>query len=154
MPMLPCDSTDLYFPMLADVYYPNIIQGKYGEIKKEWSFDRTIALHAEPYSRKGMGEISPAVFLQYKDLLIARTRYDIRLPSYSGSVSEALTNIMITNIRNTTGQQLHLETAGPRSGNGTLYEIASYDAHYAPYGNIDYYAFSLRRSENQVLTLA
>ena len=98
-----------------------------------------------------MGEISPAVFLQYKDLLIARTRHDLRLPSYSGVTSEALTNIMITNIRNNVGQQLHLETAGPRSGQGTLYEIASYDAHYAPYGDVDYYSFTLRRSENQVM---
>lgn len=152
MPMLPCDATDLYFPMLADVYYPTITQGQYGEIKKSWGIDRTVALHAEPFARKGMGEISPAVFLQYKDLLICRTRYDLRIPSYSGVESEALTNIMVTNIRNAVGQALHLETAGPRSGNGTLYEIASYDAHYAPYGDIDYYAFTLRRSENQVLS--
>lgn len=150
--MLPCDSTDLYFPMLGDVYYPTISQGQYGEIQKSWAIDRTIALYAEPFSRKGMGEISPAVFLQYKDMLICRTRYDLRLPSYSGVESEALTNILVTSIRNATGQQLHLETAGPRAGYGTLYEIASYDAHYAPYGDIDYYSFTLRRSENQVLS--
>ena len=152
MPMLPCDSTDLYFPMLADLYYPAITQGQYGEVKKHWSIDRTIALYAEPYSRKGMGEISPAVFLQYKNMLVCRTRYDLRLPSYSGIESEALTNILITNIRTATGQSLHIETAGPRSGSGTLYEIASYDTHFAPYGSIDYYSFVLRRSENQVLS--
>jgi len=149
--MLPCDATDLYFPMLADVYYPDITQGQYGEITKSWNIDRTIAAHIEPFPKKS-GEISPQIFLQYKDLLIGRTRYDLRLPSYSGSTSEALTNIMITNIRTSMGQALHLETAGPRAGSGTLYEIASYDAHYAPYGDIDYYSFTLRRSENQVLS--
>ena len=150
--MLPCDTADLYFPMLADVYYPSITQGQYGEIKKTWTIDRTMSLYAEPFSRKGMGEISPQIFLQYKDLVICRTRNDLRLPSYSGSTSEALTNIMITSIRTSMGQELYLETAGPRSGSGALYEIASYNAHYAPYGDIDYYSFTLRRSENQVLS--
>lgn len=150
VPPLGCDTTDLFFPMLADLYYPIITQGQYGEIKKDWVFDRTISLNAMPYSRKGMGEISPAVFLQYKDLLICRTRTDLRITSKEAS--EALTNIIVTNVRSAEGQIIYLETAGPRSGKGTIYEIASFDAHFAPYGSVDYYGFTLRRSENQATT--
>jgi hypothetical protein len=145
-----CESTDLYFPMLADIYFPIISQGTYGEVKKDWVFDRTIAMNATPYSRKGGGEISPQVFLQYKDILIARTKSDIRVTARE--VNEALTNILLTNIRTSSGQIIYQETAGPRNGKGTIYEIASYEPHLAPYGEIDYYSMTVRRSENQAST--
>jgi hypothetical protein len=144
-----CEDTDLYFPMLADVYFPFITQGQYGEVKKGWVFDRTIAINAMPYSRKGMGEITPQSFLQLKDTLIARSRKDLRLTSRDKN--QAVTNILLTNIRNASGTLIYEETAGPRSGKGTIYEVASYDPHFAPYGEIDYYQMTIRRSENQVV---
>jgi hypothetical protein len=133
--------------MTADLYYPIISQGSYGEVKKDWVFDRKIALNAMPFSRKGTGEIAPAVFLQYKDMLVGRTKGDIRVTSNNNT--EALTNILITNISSASGELIYKESAGPRSGRGTIYEIASYDPHFAPYGDIDYYSFTIRRSENQ-----
>jgi hypothetical protein len=145
-----CETPDLYFPMLADVYFPIISQGAYGEVKKQWVFDRTIAMNAMAYSRKGAGEITPQIFLQYKDMLISRTKKDIRITSNESS--EALTNILITNIRSgSSGQLIYLESAGTRAGRGTIYEIAVYDPHFAPYGEIDYYSMTLRRSENQAV---
>lgn len=144
-----CEQTDLYFPMLADVYYPIITQGQYNEVKKNWVFDKSIAINAMPYSRKGMGEITPQVFLQYKDILIARVRTDIR--TSSNQSTEALTNILLTNIRSSSGQIIHKETAGPRAGKGTIYEIAGFDPHFAPYGDIDFYSMVIRRSENQAV---
>ena len=144
-----CEATDLYFPMLADIYYPIISQGSYGEVKKDWVFDRTIALNAMPYSKKNSGEISPAVFLQYKDILVGRTKTDLRVTTRE--INEALTNILLTNIRSAAGQLIYEETAGPRNGKGTIYEIAAYDPHFAPYGDIDYYSFTIRRSENQAV---
>lgn len=142
-----CESTDLYFPMTAEIYYPIISQGTYGEVKKEWVFDRKVAVNIMPFSKRGTGEITPAVFLQYKDMLIGRTKNDLRITSNNNS--EALTNILITNILSSSGEIIYKETAGPRSGRGTIYELASYDPHYAPYGEIDYYSFTIRRSENQ-----
>jgi hypothetical protein len=144
-----CETADIYFPLLADIYYPMITQGQYNEVKKEWVFDRTIAISAVPYSRKGMGEITPQVFLQYKDTLITRTKRDIRVTSNESN--EALTNILLTNIRNVSGTIIYQETAGPRNGKGTMYEIASFDAHVEPYGDIDYYSMTIRRSENQAV---
>jgi hypothetical protein len=144
-----CEATDLYFPMLADIYYPIITQGSYGEVKKDWVFDRTVAINAVPYSKKNSGEISPAVFLQYKDILIGRIRTDLRVTTRE--INEALTNILLTNIRSAAGQLIYEETAGPRNGKGTIYELAAYDPHLAPFGDIDYYSFTIRRSENQAV---
>lgn len=144
-----CESTDVFFPMLADLYYPIILQGNYGEIKKEWVYDRTIAVNVMPYSKKNSGEISPQVFLQYKDILVGRTRKDLRVTTREAN--EALTNILLTNIRSAAGQLIYEETAGPRNGKGTIYELAAYDPHFAPYGQVDYYSFTIRRSENQAV---
>lgn len=144
-----CESTDVFFPMLADLYYPIISQGNYGEVKKEWVYDRSIAVNVMPYSKKNSGEISPQVFLQYKDILIGRTRTDLRVTTREAN--EALTNILLTNIRSAAGQLIYEETAGPRNGKGTIYELAAYDPHVAPYGQIDYYSFTIRRSENQAV---
>ena len=144
-----CETPDLYFPMLADLYFPVITQGTYGEVQKNWVFDRTIAMNAMPYSRKGMGEITPQAFLQLKDTLIARTRRDLRVTSREKN--QAVTNILITNIRNAGDTIIYQETSGPRNGLGTVFEVASYDPHFAPYGDIDYYQMTIRRAENQVI---
>lgn len=147
MAMATAETPDLYFPLLADLYFPIMSQGTYGEIKKDWVFDRTIAIGVEPYSRKGAGEITPKTLLQYKDILVARSRTDLRLSERD--IPDALTNVLITNIRSTAGVLMYQETAGPRKGRGTIYEIASYEPHLAPYGDVDYYAMVIRRSENQ-----
>jgi hypothetical protein len=96
---MPCcdDTTDFTYPMLADVYYPIITQGPFGEIKKEWVFDRTIACNATPVGGAGSEQIKPEMFLQYENKLIVRSKADIRITSNSSQ--EATTNILITNIR-------------------------------------------------------
>jgi hypothetical protein len=38
-----CESTDFIFPMQADIFYPIVEQGAYGNVKKQWIQDRTIA---------------------------------------------------------------------------------------------------------------
>lgn len=142
-----CDSTDVVFPFYADVYYPIITQGGYGEIKKEWVFDRTITCNAASVGGAGEEEIKPAEFLQYENKLVARSRTDIRLTSHE--VSQALTNILITNIRNNSGELIYKETSGPRNGRGTIYEIATYEPFVGPFNNIEYYKMLWRRTENQ-----
>ncbi|NBO79311.1 MAG: hypothetical protein EBV27_06760 [Actinobacteria bacterium] len=41
--MVICETPDFAFPMLADVYHPIVEQGAYGNVKKTWVLDRTIA---------------------------------------------------------------------------------------------------------------
>jgi hypothetical protein len=123
-----CDNTtDFVYPMLADVYYPIITQGPFGEIKKEWVFDRTISCNATPIGGAGTEQIKPDMFLQYEDKLIVRSRADLRITSKLSQ--EATTNIIITNIRFSTGQLIYKETAGPRANRGTIYEIGFRTIH-------------------------
>jgi hypothetical protein len=77
------DTTDFVYPMLADIYYPMITQGPFGEIKKEWVFDRTISCNATPVGGAGSEQIKPEMFLQYENKLVARSKSDIRITSKS-----------------------------------------------------------------------
>jgi hypothetical protein len=143
------DTTDFVYPMLADVYYPIITQGPFGEIKKEWVFDRTISCNATPVGGAGSEQIKPDMFLQYEDKLVVRSRGDLRIRSNSSQ--EATTNILITNIRLSHGQLIYKETAGPRAGRGTIYEIGTLEPFTGPFNNIEYYKMLWRRTESQAV---
>jgi hypothetical protein len=143
------DTTDFVYPMLADVYYPIITQGDFGEIKKEWVFDRTISCNATPVGGAGSEQIKPDMFLQYEDKLVVRSKGDLRLKSNSSQ--EATTNILITNIRLSHGQLVYKETAGPRAGKGTIYEIGTLEPFTGPFNNIEYYKMLWRRTESQAV---
>jgi hypothetical protein len=143
------DTTDFIYPMLADVYYPIITQGPFGEIKKEWVFDRTISCNATPVGGAGSEQIKPDMFLQYEDKLIVRSKGDLRLKSNSSQ--EATTNILITNIRLSHGQLIYKETAGPRAGKGTIYEVGTLEPFTGPFNNIEYYKMLWRRTESQAV---
>jgi hypothetical protein len=61
----------------------------------------------------------------------------------------ALTNILITDIKDQEGNLIYMETSGPRSGRGTLFEIATYEPFTGPFGTIESFNILIRRSENQ-----
>ena len=143
------DTTDFVYPMLADVYYPIITQGPFGEILKEWIFDRTISCNATSVGGAGSEQIKPDMFLQYEDKLIVRSKADLRIKSNLSQ--EATTNILITNIRLSHGQLIYKETAGPRAGKGTIYEIGTLDPFTGPFSNIEYYKMLWRRTESQAV---
>lgn len=142
-----CPETDFMYPMIADIYYPIISQNSYGQPQKEWVFDRSVPLNATPVGGAGEEELKPEVFLQYQNKLISRCKIDLRISSNSSS--NAITNILVSNIRNSASEVIYKETAGPRSGKGTIYEVATFEPFTGPFGNIEYYKILLRRSENQ-----
>ena len=148
---MPCcdDTTDFMYPMLADVYYPIITQGPFGEIKKEWVFDRTISCNATSVGGAGSEQIKPEMFLQYENKLIVRSKADLRITSASSQ--EATTNILITNVRLSHGELLYKETAGPRSGKGTIFEVGTLEPFTGPFNNIEYYKMLWRRTESQAV---
>ena len=143
------DTTDFVYPMLADVYYPIITQGPFGEIKKEWVFDRTIACNATPVGGAGSEQIKPDMFLQYEDKLVVRSKTDLR--NTSRSTQEATTNILISNVRFSHGQIIYKEAAGPRAGRGTIYEVGTLEPFSGPFGNVEYYKMLWRRTESQAV---
>jgi hypothetical protein len=143
-----CD-VDFIFPMKADIYYPIITQNQYGQPNKNWVFDRTVSINATPAGGAGTEDIKPAEFLQYENKLISRSKSDIRISS--NNENNALTNILITNIRSTDNILIYKETAGPRNNKGTIYEVATVEPFIGPFGSIEYFKILLRRTENQAV---
>lgn len=141
-----CD-VDFLYPMKADIYYPIITQNQYGQPNKNWVFDRTVICNATPVGGAGTEEIKPEVFLQYKDKLVARTKSDLRISANEQLNAE--TNILITNIRSSNDLLIYKETAGPRAGKGTIYEVGTLEPFIGPFNDIEYYKMLWRRSENQ-----
>jgi hypothetical protein len=144
-----CDSTSFMYPMLADVYYSVISQDEYGKAVKDWVFDRTISCNAEPMTKRTQEEMSPNVFLQLDGKLSARSKFDFR--TSSNNENNALTNILVTNVRLPGDNLVYRETAGPRSGRSTIFEIATLQPFIGGLQTIEYYYMMWRRSENQTV---
>jgi hypothetical protein len=135
--------------MKADIYYPIITQTEYGQASKEWIFDRVIVLNATPVGGLGKEEVAPAAFLQYENKLIGRVKKDPRISSNESN--NAVTNILLANIRNADDELIYKETAGPRSGRGTIYELGTVEPMTGPFGTVEYFKMLLRRTENQTV---
>ena len=144
-----CPETDFMYPMMADIYYPVISQTDYGQATKKWVLDRTIILNATPVGGAGQEDIKPDIFLQYENKLVGRVKEDPRISTSNGS--NAITNILIANIRNAQEVLIYKETAGVRAGRGTIYELGTVEPMTGPFGSIDYYKMLLRRAENQTV---
>jgi len=142
-----CETPDFAFPMLADVYYPIVEQGAYGDVKKNWVLDKTIACQFNTAGTANKEELRPEVKLIQDSSLIGRVKSDIRFSSEEQK--NALTNIVVTNIRDKNGNLIYLAVSGPRAGQPTIFELATFDPFMGPFGNVEYYRILLRRSENQ-----
>ena len=141
-----CEDTDFMYPMKADVYYPIVEQGAYGNVQKTWVFNKTIICN---FSKDGTvdEEVKPNVNITLKKVLMGRTKRDIRFSQENNA--DAITNVVITNIRTRTDVPLYIETSGVRAGKSTIYEIESQSVIIGPFGEPEYYALAIRRSENQ-----
>lgn len=146
-----CETTDFMYPMLVDVYYPIVDQGAYGNLKKQWVLDRSIACSFAPAGVAAGEEVKPNVNISKENILLGRTKTDVRI-SYTNS-RNSITNVILTNMRTEQQKNIHMETSGPRDGKSTLYEIASSEAIVGPFGDIDHYKVVIRRSENQASDL-
>jgi len=141
-----CEETDFMYPMKADIYYPIVEQGTYGNVKKTWVFNKTVVCN---FSKDGSvdEEVKPNVNITLKKSLVGRTKRDIRFSEENNS--ESLTNVIVTNIRTSRDLPLYMETSGARAGRSTIYEIESQSPIIGPFGDPEYYALVIRRSENQ-----
>ena len=146
-----CQTTDFLYPLKADIYYPIVDQGVYGNVAKQWILDKTIMCNFSPAGTAWGEEVKPDPKINIDVLLIGRTKNDLRISSQDSR--QSITNIVITNIRNHTDLPIYLETSGPRSGRSTIFEIASNEPIVGPFGDIDYYKLIVRRSENQASDL-
>jgi hypothetical protein len=143
------DKTDFMFPMEADIYYPIVEQGALGNVKKTWVLDRTIACSLTPAGTANRQEIKPNVNITQDGVLLGRLKEDIRFSSRDAA--NAITNVIVTNIRDKNCNPLHIETAGPRAGKSTIFELATNEPFTGPFGNVEYFKVVIRRSENQAV---
>jgi hypothetical protein len=145
--MTVCETPDFMFPLQASVYHPIVEQGDFGAIKKQWILDRTFACTFSSGGSAFKEEVKPNVNITQNSILVGRTKSDLRISSRDNKNS--LTNILITDIRDQEGNLVYMETSGPRSGKGTLFEIATYEPFVGPFGVVESYKVIIRRSENQ-----
>ena len=144
-----CEATDFMFPMLADIYYPVVEQAAYGNLKKQWVLDRTVACYLSSGTGKTKEEVITNVKIDKEIILTGRVKFDLRISTQQERHS--MTNILITNVRLPNSETVYMETSGPRSGQGTIYEVASQEPLVGPTNNVDFYKVLLRRSENQAV---
>jgi hypothetical protein len=145
------DNSDFAFPMEADVFYPVVDEGAYGNVKKTWMLDRTIGCNFNHAGSAMKEDVKPNVNITQSSLLIGRVRQDIRISDRQDS--NAITNIIITNIRDRNCNQLYMETSGIRKGKPTIFEVATNEPFIGPFGNMEYFKLVLRRSENQAVDI-
>ena len=146
-----CETPDFMFPMKADIFYPTISQNAYGSVEKEWIHDRTIASSFAPAGADNVQEVKPNRAITESSILIGRSKTDVRLSARESK--NAITNIIITNIRDKNDNEIYIETSGPRSGKSTIFEVATVEPFVGPFGSTEYYRILIRRSENQAATL-
>ena len=146
-----CQTTDFIYPLKADIFYPIVEQGAYGNLIKQWVLDRTITCNFAPAGTASAEEVKPNVNINLDVSLLGRTRNDIRIMSSDNK--QSITNVIITNIRTSSDTPIYLETSGPRSGKSTIFEIASNEPIVGPFGDVEYYKLVVRRSENQATDL-
>jgi hypothetical protein len=145
--MVYCETPDFIYPMQADVFYPIVEQGAYGDVKKLWVLDKTIIGNFAFSGSALKEEVKPNVNITQQSLVLARVKTDIRVSSRD--VNNSITNILITNIRDKSGNYIYNETSGPRAGKSTIFEIATVEPFVGPFGGVEYYKLVIRRAENQ-----
>jgi hypothetical protein len=149
--MATCENTSIIFPMLADIYYPIVDQGPYGNVKKSWIHDKTIACSFTSAGSAFKEDIKPNANITQDTIMMGRSKTDIRFSANQDQNS--VTNVIVTNIKDKNLNEIYVETAGPRAGKSTLFEVATVDPFTGPFGEVEYYRIVLRRSENQAADL-
>ncbi len=149
--MVVCETPDFTFPMCMDVFYPIVDQGIYGNVKKQWIHDRTAICSVAPAGSAFKEDVTPNINIKQEMIIMGRLKTDIRVSSKDSNNS--VTNIIVSNIKDKSGNPIYSETSGPRSGKSTIFEVATIEPFVGPFGRIEYYKIVLRRSENQAVDI-
>jgi hypothetical protein len=142
-------TTDFIFPLSVDIYYPIVSQGGYGDVKRQWVFDRSVSCFFTSPSSKTKEDILPEAKIVVDTSIVGRVRAD--LTQSSRGTYTSTTNILLTNIRDRDGNIIYNESSGPRVGLATVFEVATFTPVVGPLGSTEYYKVVLRRSENQAV---
>lgn len=155
MGLLNNDCLDFFFPLKADIYYPQESQDEYGAINKKWDFDQTIgcSFHGilEKSSDKNFGyEETNEHFYMLDTILYGRFKKDPR--KSSSGLYYPVSNVLIVNVRGACDNNPYfIETDGDYVGEPTIFEIKTCQPFINPFGNIEYYKMVINRSDRQEL---
>jgi hypothetical protein len=149
--MADCNTGDFLFPLSAEIFYPIVEQGAYGNVKKQWMYDRNIAISVASPGSAMKEEVTPNVNITQEKVLVGRSKQDLRVTSEDGNNS--ITNVVISNIKDRSCNPIYMETSGVRANKSTIFEVASQEPYVGPFGKVEYYKIVLRRSENQAVDI-
>ena len=149
--MADCNTGDFLFPLSAEIFYPTVEQGAYGNVKKQWMYDRNIAISVASPGSAMKEEVTPNVNITQEKVLVGRSKQDLRVTSEDGKNS--ITNVVISNIKDRNCNPIYMETSGVRMNKSTIFEVASQEPYVGPFGKVEYYKIVLRRSENQAVDI-
>lgn len=149
--MAECEQTSIIYPMLADIYYPIVEQGVLGNVQKQWVLDRTIACNFTPAGRKYKQDIQTNANITLDNSLVGRTKSDIT--SSTRDSLNAMTNIVIANIRDASGNIIYNESSGIRTGKSTIFEISTFNPIVGAFGSVEYFKVVIARSDNQAVDI-
>lgn len=136
--------------MSLDIYYATEEQDKYGVETKKWRWDQTLQGYVEILGSVDKEALKTGKFFEYEDKLIGRTKKDPRVSLES--FHYPITNILITNIRNSkSNEEYYIEAAGDRKGMSTIYEVFAIEPYVNPWNQIEYWKLMLNRSDTQAL---
>ena len=144
-----CGSKDPLYPIQADIFYTEVAQGAYGSVSKSWMKDRTLVCSLGPAGSRFKEELNPNVDINLESLLVGRFKEDIRFSR--DQKGKAMTNIVISNVKDRNCQEVYIEPSGPRKNQSTIFEVATVTPHIGALGKVEYYKVILRRSENQAV---
>ena len=140
---------NLYYPLTADVYYATQSQNDYGEIEKSWAYDQQIPMHLAMSTNYKDQQLQAEQFFFIMDVLNGKSPVDPRISS-EGYLN-AMTDVLLTNVRDVSNNYIYIETDGVREGKSTLFEVAGVLPHNGPFGKVDYYKIVIKRSDAQEL---
>jgi DNA-binding ferritin-like protein len=144
--MLPSgDLSDMMYPMTADIYYAAAEQSDFGEMVNQWTMDKVVACSAikERPDSSTVNAMLSEKFIEYNYRINFRTANDI-LKSSDGT-SYAVTDILITNIKDPSGKLVWFEMLDAP----TVFEIGNVEPMFDAFHNFFGYRILLRRADDQ-----
>jgi len=87
-----------------------------------------------------------------QDIISGRTGSDPRVNPHG--TMYPMTDLLITDIVDEKDSIIYLETAGPRSGLSSVFELAGVLPHVGPFGQVDYFKIVVKRSDDQSMELS
>ena len=143
----------MFFPMLADVYYPVKVQKPSGAMEANWEFDQSVPCEL----KTGSFNTSKQNALQTFDDLFALPmlvygRFDRDIQILQDESSVPFSELRITNIRTRTCDDTGLVLFNENIDGGmvpTVYEVHSLSPFINPWGVAEHFKTQLVRSDDQ-----